>query len=103
MNSVNSALTEWENILWQFDRCVEDEEIREIARESKEIPHFGNLYQNLIISRLESLFFELTGLDEGGTIFTSINGYDSHFCINGEAINNEHSFLTKVEEMKITH
>lgn len=106
MNSVSSALTGWENILWKFDRCVEDEEIWTIARGSDDIPHFGNLYQRLVINRLESLFFELTGRDESDesvTVFTFINGYDSHFCINGDAIDDERSFLAKVEEMKVTH
>lgn len=106
MNSVSPALTGWENILWKFDSCVEDEEVWAIARGSEKIPHLGNLYQSLVIGRLESLFFELTGLDESDesvNVFTFVNGYDSHFCINGESINDEISFITKVEEMKITH
>ena len=35
MNSVSPALTGWENILWKFDSCVEDEEVWALARGSK--------------------------------------------------------------------
>ncbi|MFU2077967.1 hypothetical protein [Avibacterium endocarditidis] len=76
-----------------------------MARGCKEIPHLGNIYQSLVIGRLESLFFEQISLEEGDErvkVFTFVNGFDSHFCIDGEAINTLNAFMAKVEEIKST-
>lgn len=56
-----------------------------------------------MINRLVSLFFEHVGLEDGDervNVFTFVNGFDSHFCINGEAINTLDEFMAKVEEIK---
>ncbi|WP_077477566.1 MULTISPECIES: hypothetical protein [Rodentibacter] len=101
MNAISPALTGWENVLYQYDCCVEDEEIWALVRGSEVIPHFGNLYQSLVLNRLESLFFELTGLEEDDVnIFIFINGFDTHFCINGIAVNDESRFQDTVKMFK---
>ena len=105
MGGVSENLEGWEAILFHFDASVEDEEVWDIARESKKIPHLGNIYQHLIIERLESLFFEHTGLEEGDKrieIFTFVNDYDSHFCINGQDINTLDKFMAIIDEIKST-
>ncbi|MDU8924299.1 hypothetical protein RYD26_05150 [Pasteurellaceae bacterium LIM206] len=105
MNSVASGLTGWEDILWEFNCCIEDEEVWEIARSCEQIPHFGNLYQSLVLGRLESLFYQLTGRQESDDeirLFIFINGFDTHFCIDGEAVNDLESFLAAVEKFKLT-
>ncbi|QEH09310.1 hypothetical protein FWK45_02420 [Histophilus somni] len=104
-NNVSQNLADWEDILYHFNATIEDSEVWEVARSFKEIPHFGNIYQSLVIGRLESLFFEHIGLEESDErikVFTFVNGLDSHFCINGEAINTLDEFMAKVEEIKST-
>ena len=104
MDSVSTALTGWEDILYAHNRCIEDEKVWEIVRGSKEIPHFGNVYQSLVIGQLETLFLELTGLSaEEVDIFTFVNGFDSHFCVNGIAINDEETFQDTVKAFKKLH
>ncbi|MCW9718562.1 hypothetical protein [Avibacterium sp. 21-599] len=105
MGGVSENLADWEEILFHFDASVEDEEVWEIARGCKEIPHLGNIYQSLVIGRLECLFFEQLDLaedDERIDVFTFVNDFDSHFCINGEAINTLDEFMAKVDEIKST-
>ncbi|THA18356.1 hypothetical protein [Rodentibacter pneumotropicus] len=101
MNAISPALTGWENVLYQYDCSVEDEEIWALVRGSEAIPHFGNLYQSLVLNRLASLFLELTGLEEDDVnIFVFINGFDTHFCINGMAVNDESMFQDTVKMFK---
>ncbi|WKS97480.1 hypothetical protein [Gallibacterium anatis] len=105
MGGVSEHLADWEDILFHFDMSVEDDEVWEIARGCKEIPHLGNIYQSLIIGRLTSLFFEQLDLaedDERIKVFTFVNDFDSHFCINGEAINTLDEFMAKVDDIKST-
>ncbi|MFZ7240875.1 hypothetical protein ACLSYN_07380 [Avibacterium avium] len=105
MGGVSENLAGWEDILFHFDASIEDDEVWEIARGCKEIPHLGNIYQSLVIGRLESLFFDHIGLEEGNErvkVFTFVNDFDSHFCIDGEAINTLDEFMAKVEEIKST-
>lgn len=104
MNAVSSALTGWEDILYTHNLCVEDEEIWSVVRGCEEIPHIGNIYQSLIFGRLETLFLELTGLSaKAVNIYTHINGFDSHFCVNGVAINDEETFQDTVKAFKKLH
>lgn len=105
MGGVSQNLADWEDILFHFDASVDDEEVWDIARGYEKIPHLGNIYQSLVIGRLESLFFEHIGLEEGDErikIFTFINDFDTHFCINGDPINTLDEFMAKVEEIKST-
>ncbi|MFZ7277679.1 hypothetical protein ACLS0F_10445 [Avibacterium endocarditidis] len=105
LHSVSQNLADWEGILYHFNATIEDSEVWKIARGCEEIPHLGNIYQSLVIGRLESLFFEQLGLEEGDeqvNVFTFVNGFDTHFCIDGEAINTLDAFMAKVEEIKST-
>ncbi|HDX0975828.1 hypothetical protein ACVND7_06715 [Avibacterium paragallinarum] len=105
IHSVSQNLADWESILYHFNATIEDSEVWKIARGCEEIPHLGNIYQSLVIGRLESLFFEQLGLEEGDeqvNVFTFVNGFDTHFCIDGEAINTLDEFMTKVKEIKST-
>lgn len=104
MNSVSSALAGWEDILYAYDRYVEDEEIWDVVRSCEEIPHIGNVYQSLVFGQLVSLFLELTGLEaQAVNIYTYVNGFDSHFCVNGIAINDEETFQDTVKAFKKLH
>ncbi|MGR3807791.1 hypothetical protein [Pasteurella testudinis] len=95
-NSVSHCLPEWENILFRFRRSVEDKDVWEQARHSEDIPHLGNVYQSLVLNSLENLFCELSGLTEPWEevdITCFVNGTDTHFCIDGEAICTEADFF----------
>ncbi|MDY4593647.1 MAG: hypothetical protein SO424_01060 [[Pasteurella] aerogenes] len=105
MGGVSENLADWEDILFHFDASIEDDEVWEVARGCEKIPHLGNIYQSLVIGRLENLFLEHIGLEEGDErieVFTFVNDLDSHFCIDGEAINTLDAFMAKVEEIKST-
>lgn len=105
LGGVSQNLANWEDILDHFDATVEDEEVWAIARNSESIPHLGNIYQHLVISRLENLFWEQVEQPETNEnihIFTFINDFDSHFCVNDQAINTLDEFMAKVEEIKST-
>lgn len=58
MGGVSENLADWEDILFHFDASVEDDEVWEVARGCEKIPHLGNIYQSLVIGRLENLFLE---------------------------------------------
>lgn len=104
MDSISPALTGWEDILYEYDRCVEDDEVWELARGSEKIPHFGNLYQSSVLGRLSDLFLEQTGLQEDEVnLFIFINGWDTHFYVNGIAINNKEAFRDTVKIFKKLH
>lgn len=105
LSGVSPNLSGWEDILFHFDSDIEDQEVWEIARQCKDIPHLGNIYQSLVINRLESLFWEQIGLDYQSdqiTLFTFVNNFDSHFCINDQAVNTLDDFIAKVDEIKST-
>ncbi|MFC0323664.1 hypothetical protein ACFFHT_08895 [Gallibacterium melopsittaci] len=75
---------EWEEILNHYQDYVEDEDIWKIARESKELPILGNIYQNLVLDRIISHFCDETGVEEEDLdIFLFINSIDTHLVING--------------------
>lgn len=75
---------EWEEILIQYKDSVEDDEIWEIARESKELPILGNIYQSLVLDRIISHFCDETDVEgDDLDIFLFINSIDTHLVING--------------------
>ncbi|WP_143226150.1 hypothetical protein [Actinobacillus seminis] len=100
---MSEDLAGWEEILFHFNVSVEDNEVWAVARCCEEIPHLGNIYQSLVLDRLESLFFEQLDLDEDDEhidVSTFVNDLDSHFCIDGDAITTLDEFMAKVEEIK---
>lgn len=99
LNAFATVLDEWEYILAHHGECVTDEEIWDIVRGCEKPPHLGNLYQSLVFDRMESIFYELTGLSEGDVeIEREVNGWGSSFRINGMAIKDEDTFYNLVEQ-----
>ena len=55
---------EWEKILDHYNDYVSDDEVWEYARESKDLPVLGNVYQSLVLNGVLNHFYEETGLIE---------------------------------------
>ncbi|MGC7559829.1 hypothetical protein [Pasteurella sp. PK-2025] len=97
------TLADWEVILNAFNCNISEDEVWEIARQYSDIPHFGNIYQNLVLNRLKLLFWQLIELEEGEidiNINYDINARSSYFYIEGDCIYNESDFLNKVDSIK---
>lgn len=73
----------WEKILEHYSDWVNDDEVWEIARECKELPVLGNIYQSLVLNRVLSHFCEETGrTEEDLKLFFWVNSIDTHLVIN---------------------
>ncbi|MFW9273221.1 hypothetical protein, partial [Glaesserella parasuis] len=100
-NSVTHKLPEWESILEKYHREVTENEVWDIAKESKEFPMLENIYQMLVVHNLEMLFFDETGLNEEDIkIFTWINGIDTHLVIDGDDITTYQEFIDALDKYK---
>lgn len=92
----------WENILEHYDDYVEDEEVWEIARESKKLPILGNVYQYLVLSRVLSHFCDETGLvEEELDLFFFVNSIDTHLVINNWDICSEDDYWKCIEQYRV--
>ncbi|GJI56946.1 hypothetical protein HEMROJRC1_20580 [Rodentibacter sp. JRC1] len=93
---------EWEEILDYYNEWVSDDEVWEIARESKKLPVLGNVYQNLLLSRVLAHFCEETRLDEDDLrIFYFVNSIDTHLIINDWDICTVQDYWDCIKENKI--
>lgn len=87
--------------LWEW---ISDDEVWEIARHCESLPVLGNIYQNLLLSRVLSHFCEETGLDEGELkLFFFINSIDTHLVINDWDICTVDDFWSCVAQNKRIH
>lgn len=59
------TLADWESILNAFNCNITEDEVWEAARQYNDVPHFGNIYQELILEALKQLFWRLVELDGG--------------------------------------
>mgnify|MGYP003604288526 CR=1 FL=1 len=78
-------LNSWDDVVSDFDGDYDalEKEVWEIARESEDIPHFGNIRQSLVAGRLESVIngrWPLLGVEY------HINAICSYFSINGDEL-----------------
>ncbi|HHF3391692.1 TPA: hypothetical protein ACPO1V_001744 [Haemophilus influenzae] len=100
----SSKCEAWEEILDHYNDNVSDDEVWEIARESKELPIFGNVYQYLVLSRVLTHFCEETGLEEDQfKLFFYINSIDTHLVINDWDIASVKDFWGCIEKNKTIH
>ena len=84
-DDVVSDFDDWLILLNDLDGDYDalEKEVWEIARESEDIPHFGNIRQSLVAGRLESVIngrWPLLGAEY------HINAICSYFSINGEPV-----------------
>jgi hypothetical protein len=97
------TLADWESILNAFNCNITEDEVWEAARQYNDVPHFGNIYQKLILEALKQLFWRLVELDEGEidiNISYDINAISTHFYIEGDFICSKSDFLNKVDSIK---
>lgn len=100
-DNCSSVIEEWEEILERYDDCPSEDDVWEIAKESKELPILGNIYQSLILDRIVSHFCEETGLDEEALdIYLFINSVDTHLSINGKYIYSVQDYLDCIKLYK---
>lgn len=93
-DNCSSVIEEWEKILDRYDDCPSEDDVWEIARESKKLPILGNIYQDLILNRIISHFCEETGLDyDDLDVFIFVNSVDTHLSINGKYIYSVQDYL----------
>ena len=95
---------EWEKILEHYNDYVSDDEIWEYARESKDLPVLGNVYQSLVLNRVLNHFYEETGKNEEDLkIFEFVNSIDTHLVINDFDICTAQDYWDCVKENKVKH
>lgn len=100
-NNLCDEIDPWLDILEHFNAGVTDDEVWQIAREYKQFPLIENIFQSLVINRLEGVFLEQVGCDWEDVIFESdVNSFCTSFSINGTLIMKESDFYDKIEEVK---
>lgn len=100
-DNCSSAISEWEEILYAYDDIPEDDEVWEIARECEELPILGNIYQDLVLSRIVSHFCDETSIrEEDLDIYLFINSIDTHLAINGKYIYSVQDYLDCIDFVK---
>lgn len=81
------SLEGWEAILDFYQQAVSEEEVWAVAREYENCPHFGNIYQYLVLENLTALFYTLTQADEDEVnVEIAINARCSHFYIGDSEV-----------------
>lgn len=76
-----------------------DERVWDIARESKEMPLFCNIYISELFYILESLILDKYDYLDLHIDFY-VNSIDSHFMINGTSIHDENDFYDLIDEIE---
>jgi hypothetical protein len=72
---------------WGLSLVVTDDDIWEVAKESKEPPHIGNIVSGLIFEKLVDKLKEYFNEDLT-TINYIVNGLDTHFYLDNESYTN---------------
>jgi hypothetical protein len=98
INDVNETFVEvCEQLLRHY--CIDsvggEDEIWQIARESDEVPHFGNIYQDLIGRAVVDAINEDCPQAEASYY---VNAVDTHLYAFGEMITSSDYLLGEIEE-----
>lgn len=80
-SNFSKKVGEWEKILAYYNDYVDDDEVWAIARESKQIPILANIYQAILLNKIQCHFCEDLG-SEDVEFWTFINSIDTHLHIN---------------------
>lgn len=81
-DDVSEYLHHWEHLLETHGKEVLDVDVWNIAREADAPPHFGNIYQGEVLSRLKVA----TESKYEAEVNFYVNARDSHLFVNGERI-----------------
>lgn len=88
-DDISCYLGQWEAILEEYSDIVSIEDFWLVAKEFETVPHFGNLYQELVISRLIQRFCTELDIEQDSDLVEFdyyINAIDTHFYINRQRI-----------------
>ncbi len=80
--AISPYLPYWEHLLGVYGKPVLDVDLWLIARQEDSPPHFGNLYQRAVLTRLKQITEQKYGVE----VDFYINAEDTHLLINGEAV-----------------
>lgn len=100
---VSDYLPTWESILSDYGDPVGDSCLWSAAKESSEIPHFGNLYQELVINRLIRCLCDELGIEEDSEFIDvnfEINARATYFNINSIAIQSKDDWIAVRNELE---
>lgn len=91
-NDIPDTYGDWAQIERFVDSNTSDDEVWEVARQSEEIPHIGNIILQLTFSNIER-WCE----DNGHECTYFVNSLDSHLNVNGEEIYSLSNFKNALE------
>ncbi len=88
------TLDGYEEILEKFKgESVTDDEVWEVARESKKVPHFENILLNMTLSRIVDLIEDSPLSNVASKFNVYVNARDTHFSFDDEDITDYDSFV----------
>lgn len=100
---VSDDLPAWESILSDYGDSVGDSCLWSAAKESSELPHFGNLYQGLVINRLVRCLCNEFSIEEDSECLDvnfEINAIATYFNINGTAIQSKDDWISVRDKLE---
>lgn len=101
-NDTTDDLSGWVDMLQAMGGISESELLAEawsVAREFENVPHYGNIFQGVVLSNLERVICDKYPFLETESY---VNALDTHFYVNGEPIGcmDELSDLLASEELQ---
>lgn len=99
INDVSALVPEWETILEKLGEAISEEEIWEVAKCNDDLPHFGNIYQDLLLSRIKYLTEEKF---PSITVDFDVNSIASGLYLDNERIYDADTFIEKLEALEIS-
>lgn len=96
-------LGQWEAILEEYSDIVSIEDFWLVAKEFETVPHFGNLYQELVISRLIQRCCTELDIEQDSDLVEFdyyINAIDTHFYINRQRICDRGDWYEMLDEIR---
>lgn len=103
IDDTSCYLGEWEAILDDYQAAIDDEEFWRFAKCSDSLPHFGNLYQYLVIYRLIDRFCQDLGIEQDSSMLKFdyfVNAIDTHFSINDVPIQSKKDWYQLRDELE---
>lgn len=96
-------LGDWEEILEEYDDSVRVEDFWRSAKQFESVPHFGNLYQELVILRLIARFCIVLDIEQDAEVVKFdyyVNAMDTHFYINDQKICDIDDWYEMLDEVR---